>query len=349
MHIQKLRVISVLTILALASFITACGGGTTDDAASDASAGATGGESVSWDYVLFVGLEHHYGELALAFADDVRERTDGRLDITIRPAGELPYTADEYLRRAGDGSVEIADALATFMAGDCRVGAMPSLPMLVPDFDSFDAVWELLEPEVRKCTQELGADVLYTYTWPTQNIWGTGSTPSDVQDLAGRTIRQTSPEHGLMIESVGGEAVTLTTEEVPPAAQRGVVDGVLTAALNARSSKWDEFLDWGYLLDAGVIPSYVVVDEEAYGDLPDDLRDALDEASAAATTRNNDATIEAEQAARAALKESGMELVEASDADRAEVKEMMRPIWQEWAEEAQAVDLLEQVRQRLEG
>src|SRR5690606_23024874 len=100
-----LRSTPILLMAVLAMIAACCGSaGEPNETASDAGFEATttadtadqaaSGETFEWDYVLFVGLEHHYGELAQEFADDVRERTDGRLDITVRPAGELPYTAD---------------------------------------------------------------------------------------------------------------------------------------------------------------------------------------------------------------------------------------------------------------
>jgi TRAP-type C4-dicarboxylate transport system substrate-binding protein len=345
------------TVALIALLAAACGssGASTDDAMgaqsepAAAAEPAAGGETFEWDYVLFVGLEHHYGQLAQEFADDVRERTDGRLDITVRPAGELPYGADEYLARTGDGSMEMADALATFMAGGCRVGAMPALPMLVPDFETFDEIWPILEPEVEGCIQASGADLLYTYLWPTQNVWGSGEPVDSIDDVAGLTIRQTSPEHGAMIEAMGGEAVTLTTEEVPPAIQRGVMDGLLTAALNAWSGSWYEFLDWAYIVDAGIVPSYILVNADAYESLPEDLRAALDEAAAAATERNNTRTVEAEQEARELLQSEGsVTFNQASDEERTEIAEMMEDIWTTWAEGAGATPVLEEVRAAVE-
>lgn len=349
----RMRIGLYVVIGVLAMIAAACGSGSSDDGSTndtdaetgadtaDAAADDGGGETFEWDYVLFVGLEHHYGQLAQEFADDVRERTDGRLDITVRPAGELPYTADEYLARTGDGSMHMADALATFMAGGCRVGAMPALPMLVPDFETFDQIWPTLEPEVRSCIQDSGADLLYTYLWPTQNVWGRGDPVDSLEDVAGLTIRQTSPEHGALIESLGAEAVTLTTEEVPPAIQRGVMDGVLTAALNAWSGSWYEFLDWAYIIDAGIVPSYILINADAYEELPDDLRAALDEAAQAATERNNTRTTEAEAEARELLQsEGGITFVDASEQERAEVTELMGEVWSGWAAEAGAEDIL---------
>lgn len=361
-------------LLALALALTACGGdgdggGTssnddsavsddTDDTGSDdtdddtndtgSDDEASDGEVHEWDYVLFVGLEHHFGQLAEEFADDVRERTDGQVDITVRPAGELPYSADEYLSRVGDGSIHMADALATFMAGECRVGAMPALPMLVPDFESFDEMWPILEPDVDSCTDNVGADMLYTYLWPSQNIWGSGDAPQSLDDLSGLTIRQTSSEHGTLIESVGGEPVTLTTEEVPAAIQRGVMDGLITAALNAWSAGWYEFLDWGYLIEAGVIPSYILVNQDALAELPEDLRTEVTEAAEDATERNNQATIEAEQEARDKLaSEGGVELVEVPQEERDEVAEMLTDLWESWAQDVGASDTLDEVRDTL--
>lgn len=144
---------------------------------------------------------------------------------------------------------------------------------------------------------------------------------------------------------MNGEAVTLTTEEVPPAIQRGVMNGLLTAALNAWSGSWYEFLDWACIVDAGIVPSYILTNADASSSLPDDLQTALDEAAAAATERNNTRTLEAEQEACELLQsEGGLTFNEASP-ERTRIAGMMDEIWSSWAEEAGATATLEEVRQ----
>lgn len=337
--LRRARMASTIAMaLTAASALAACGGG----------AAGGSGDTYEWDFVQFVPAEHHYTKLAQEFADDVRERTDGRLDITVRPAGELPYGADEYLARVGDGSMEMADSLSTFMAGSCRVGAMPALPMLVQGYEAFEQVWPVVEPYVQDCVEQQNARLLYHYVWPSQNIFGKGEPVDDLQDLADKTIRQTSTEHGALIEAFGAEGVTLTTEEVPPAIQRGVMDGVLTSALNVKSGHWDDFLDWGLMVEAGIAPSYINVNAAAYDELPEELRTALDEAAEAATQRNNEASMQAEEEARADLESAGMVLEQATEEQRSKMEDTMVGVWEQWAEDADGAQALEEVRAALE-
>lgn len=294
--------------------------------------GDGGEESYEWDYTLFVGLNHVYGKLAQEFADTVRKRTDGRLDITVRPAGELPYTPDEFARKTGDGSVQMSDALSTFIGGDCRVAAMPALPMFVASAADYARISSTLEPKVDECLDGYGASLLYTYIWPTQNLWGAGKAVNSLDDIAGKTIRQTSPEHGLFLKALGAKGVTLVTNEVPSAMQRGVMDGLVTAALNAESSQWDEFLDWGYLVELGIVPSYIVVNTEAYEELPTDIRRTLDKTAEDYAELAEERGDKAEAEARRSLQaESGLDIKKASKEEITGLKKRMVPVWKGWA------------------
>lgn len=331
----------LLSLLMALVLIAGCGVKTGDEGK---------GETFEWDYTLYLGLNHVYGKIAQQFADTVRKRTDGQLDITVRPAGELPYSPDEFVRRTGDGSVEMSDGLGTFIGGDCKVAALPALPMLVPSAEDYARISATVEPELDECLNGYGASLLYTYLFPTQNMWGRGKPVTSLDDVSGKTIRQTSSEHGLFLKSVGAQGVTLVTSEVPSAIQRGVMDGVLTAALNARSSKWDEFLDWGYLLNLGIVPSYISVNTKAYEELPDDVRKVLDDTATEYTKLTNDRSEEAEAAAMTTLEtKSGVTINKASEAEIARLEDSMVPVWKDWARKSgkDVATVLEKVRRPL--
>ncbi|HEY8448982.1 MAG TPA: TRAP transporter substrate-binding protein DctP, partial [Bacillota bacterium] len=318
-------------------------GGATGAATGDSSANV----SIRWDYYLFVGWTHPIGEYAMRFADAVRERTGGRLEITVRPAGELPYGAAEMVRAVGEGRVQLGDGLATFITGEARVAAVPALPFLVTEVDELEAIWPTLKLHVDQAFADYGAQTLFIYTWPTQNVWGRGEPIRTLADFRGRKIRQTSPEHGALIARLGGEPVTFTTAEVPTALQRGVMNAVLSAAFNIRGAKWYEFLEWGYILDFGLVPSYILVNREAYAGLPDDVRAALDEVAAEFQAEMLAGIPARELDDRQALAtEHGIELIEAADADRRAAVELMASYWDEWAREGgpETVEALAAVR-----
>ena len=53
-------------------------------------------------------LTHPSSVLCQQFADEVYEKTDGMVQITVRAPGELSYSANDYLTAVGDGSIPVS-------------------------------------------------------------------------------------------------------------------------------------------------------------------------------------------------------------------------------------------------
>lgn len=287
-----------------------------------------GSQSVTWEYSLVVPLATPTGELAQAFAEDVKERTDGRFDIQIRAVGELPFKPGELFSRVGDGSVAMADVPAAFGSGECPAAGALTLPLLVQSIDEVRQTFPIVEPMISECTEGLGARLLYYSSWPSSELFGRGDPVTSLEDLQGLSIRQTGPEAGAFLKELGAEPVTLSTEESPVALEQGVIDGMLTSAPTARNYGWYESMDWAYLLHAGAYPSLIVVNQEAYDDLPENFQSALDEAAEQATVDAYDRTSADESQDTAWLGgEGGLEVTVASDEERAQLTEQMISVW----------------------
>lgn len=316
------------------------GGAGTGESPSPEAAGEQGdggepaGETISWDYMMVLPVSHLFTQRAEAFADEVRERTDGQLDITVRPAGELPYGPDEFLRRTGDGSVALSQAPSTFIAGDCAIAGLPALPFLLTSIEELQAAESILEPYLNDCFEQRGARLLYWNYFPNQQFWGGGEAVTSLDGLSGLQIRQTGAEYAALIELLGAEPVTLTTPEVAPAIQRGVMDALITAGLTVTGSQWHEFLEWGYLIDMGLPPDYILISQEAYEGLPEDVGATLDEIAAEFQGRAVEENQATEQESLDVLEtEHGLTLTEASEEDTQRATELMTSYWEEWAQE----------------
>src|SRR5690554_4833946 len=69
-----------------------------------------------WDLSIYLGLNSSSTKLLAEFVEEVKEKTNGELDITIRAAGELPYAANEYHNAVGAGEIAMADS--SFLTAD---------------------------------------------------------------------------------------------------------------------------------------------------------------------------------------------------------------------------------------
>ncbi len=297
-----------------------------------------GGSAIAkttWDFYSFLPVSHpvvgHYQK----FADTVRERTNGELELIVRPAGELPYSPTEGIRVFGRGQVPAGGMNAAFIQGSAPLLNIMGLPFLVQTYEDYDKAWKVIGPEQTALLKKEGIVLLGGFSWPPQEIWGTGKAPSSMAELAGLKIRTSSPHQTAMLTRMNASGITIATAEVPVALQRGVVNGVMTAGYNARASKWGEFLDWGYLLHEHMAgPHYVVANERAYNRLSKDVQATLRDEAEKLGDR-----IHAEMSGNesAALKDLAatynITLVEPTAADRKKMLDMMIPYWDEWAKE----------------
>jgi TRAP-type transport system periplasmic protein len=308
-------------------------------------------KAAPWDMVVMVGLTHFVGSAEKDFVEDVAKRTNGALAVTVRPPGELPYKLTEYLRTIGQGNVQMCDVYMGFIAGDSKLGALTGLPFLVANAKELQKVMPILEPYIREDFARYGAEILTWYTWPEQNFFGRGKPITTFDDFKGRKIRTTSPEQSELLKRLGAIPVSLTAPEVPSAAQRGIMEAVMTAGFNLLFSKWYEFTEWAYLPNIHIGgPSYILVNKGALAALSPEARKGLQDAAQAFQARMLKEIPAREQADLKTLEvEHKVKLYPANPADVAKMRKLMEGYWDEWAKQGgpKTVEAVAQVRKAL--
>ncbi|MFZ5779141.1 MAG: TRAP transporter substrate-binding protein [Pseudomonadota bacterium] len=238
---------------------------------------ASAQSSTKWDMYAMTGVTHPITLRYKEFAEEVKKATNGKLDIVVRPAGELPFRATEVVKVAGDGQVQITEAYQGFISGSTPLASMTSLPFLVRSGEELDKVWPIIDKFTAPLFHKAGVKNLFYHTWPVQNMFGRGKPIRTIEDFKGRKIRSTDGKQAEMLKQLGASSVSLTTAEVPVAMERGVAEGFITAGFNVIGAKWYEFVEWAWLGDIHIGgPDYTLVNIEAYNKLDADTRAKLD-------------------------------------------------------------------------
>lgn len=288
-----------------------------------------------WDLSAMVGATHPITLHYKGFSDEVKKRTEGKLDIVVRPAGELPFKATEIVKATGDGNVQLGEAYQGFISGSVPLASIASLPFLVRTPDELIKVYPIIEKYVTPEFEKNGVKVLYWFTWPVQNVWGKGKPIKTAADFAGRKIRTTDGKQSEMMKRLGGSAVSLTTAEVPVAMERGVAEGFYTAAFNVMGAKWYEFVQWGWLGQVHVGgPDYLLVNKAAYDKLDPKVREQLDAVAKEWGPKTTAANVADEVGAIEALKtKHKVEMITPSDSDVKAITDKMKEYWESWAKQ----------------
>ena len=212
-----------------------------------------------------------------AYCDRVRERSNGRLDITLYSAGDLVP------------SVEIADALRVGMIdmayawANYFVGIIPetnldigSIPPLI--FESVEDVWMLywlggLDDIMRKGFADYGIEYLGSLFDNTPIAFWSRYPMYSIEDVKGFKIRYYG-YHAKVFEKLGATPVFLPHEEVYTSLSQGVIDGSATNAKNYKDQKLYEVAPYFYELPDFYSPNYgsFMVSKKSWDALPDDLK-----------------------------------------------------------------------------
>lgn len=291
--------------------------------------------AVTWDYFSFTGVTHTVTKLQMAFADEVGKRTNGQLKIIVRPAGELPFRADETPRIVGEGLVQMGSSYVGFISGAVPIAGISGQPFLVRTVADLDKVYPIIDRYTRPEFEKRGFKTLYHFSWPPQNMFGINKPILSAADFAGRKIRTTDPKQAEMVKRLGGVSITLAPIEVPVAMQRGLMEAVLTASFNLVASKWTDLVKWAWYGDINVGgPNYELVNLKAYNALPPDVQKVLTEVAAQWGPKMTAEIQALERVDREAMKPKyGIETYEATPAVIDELAAKMVPYWDEWAQQ----------------
>jgi TRAP-type C4-dicarboxylate transport system substrate-binding protein len=283
------------------------------------------------------------GNFHKAFAAEVEKKTNGQLVITVKSPGELPYSPTATLATVGANRVQIGDG-AAFISGESKAAALTMLPFLISNVKQFTTSLKVLRPSLTSDFNRYGVQSLYTYMWPLQVGWGTGTPPQSLADFKGMKIRSSTAEQAYFFQQLGASPVTIATAEVAPSIQRGVVTGVATAAYNALPLGWGQLFKWGYLQPINIVPGFVVINKEALAELPAGIRSTLLSVAAKWQKKLLSQIPTAEARYRTGMKGQGVTLIQPAKADQKRGASIMKPYWVKWAKDANLSTQLKAVR-----
>ena len=304
-----------------------------------------------WDLSSMMGATHPVTLHYKAFADEVKKRTEGKLDITVRPAGELPFKATEAVKATSDGSVQLCQAYQGFISGSVPLASMASLPFLVRTPEDLEKVYPIIEKYTKPEFDKNGIKVLYWFTWPIQNVFGKGKPIRTAEDFTGRKLRTTDAKQSEMMKRLGGSALSIAPAEVPVAMERGVAEGFFTAAFNVMGAKWYEFVTWAWMGNIHIGgPDYLLMNKAAYEKLDPALREQLDAVAKEWGPRTSAANLKDELTAVEDLKtKHKVEFITPTDDQIAGITAKMKDFWESWAKQhgANGEAMLKEIRAAL--
>lgn len=356
---------SVMMALGLALTLTACSGGgaaKTEDTAAQTTAAAgqeqkkeeketEGAKAAASGETITLKLANNQPDgncttIAVEwFADQVRERTDGRVNIEVYNNGTLG-DAISCLEQAQYGGMDIVKAdlsTMTNFVGDYNALMMP---YIYKDTEHF---WKVHGGEVGMGIlrgEKMKEKKLYGLTYydgGTRCFYNTKKEIHSPEDMKGMLVRVQESELMMsMVESLGGQSVATAYSEVYSALQTGVVDAAENSIVNYLDQSHFEvapyFVEDHHTRSADIL----VMGEKSREKLSEEDLKIIDETALESWEYQKELWAEAEEESKKKLLENPVTITELTADELKAFQDACEPIW--YAYEGGAYkDLIDQI------
>ena len=246
---------------------------------------------------------------ALRFKEEVEKNSNGRITVTIYPNSELGSESDtlEMIQTGTCDMTITADSLSTW-APD--IGFMGT-PYMIADYDHLEKVvtgdvGAKIEKEI---LEKAGMRCLTWFARGPRYLTSTVKVTSPA-DLSKVVIRVPDvPMYVKTWQSFGAKPVPMALSEVFTSVQQGTINAQENPLSLIRSYGFAEIFP--YCMETEHVRGwiYVVIGEQKYQSLPDDLKKVVDDAALAMQETERENFYNDEKTLREELEAAGMEFV----------------------------------------
>lgn len=292
-----------------------------------------------WDLSTAWGANNFHAQSAIAFADAVREETNGSVDITVHLSGEVGVSITEKLSAVETGIVQMADMLLFLQAGEAPFLGVDTLPYLIQGQDEMRTWLEIAGPMYDEIFEAHNQRVLYYVPWPSPGVYTTDPVVS-AGDLEGQRIRAFNATSFEFLERMGAAPVELPFGELAAAVAAGTVDGAATSTSTGANSSLYQFMDHFNPLNWSMSPDAVTVNLDAWNGLSDEEREIIQRLADEMEAEFWAASANEDEKQTAVLVENGMTISAADESLTAAMSEAGQAMWADFftrVPEAQAV------------
>lgn len=279
-----------------------------------------------WDMSIVWPEGNFHTQNAMAFADAVKEATDGEVVITVHSGGALGIKGPEGMAAVRDGLVPIAEILLNQQVGEAPVLGIETLPFLAPTMADLALLHKFYRPKLDEVAAGMNQKILYMVPWPGQAVFAPNPI-NTVEDLKGLTIRVVDSNGNDFFGALGATPIQMPWGEVVPSLAAGTIKGVTTSSSSGVDGAFWEFTKYMSTFNWQASSNIMSVNLDAWNELPLETRQKIEE-TAAGLEGQFWLNSRAEDAKKiATLKENGVEVSAPSPELSAALLEKALPLW----------------------
>lgn len=288
----------------------------------------------NWDMPMAYAATNYHSEEGVAFADRVREYTDGAINITVHPGGSL-FGGGDIKRAVQTGQVPIGERFMSAHANEAPLLGWDNLPFIATSYADNAKLWEAARDSVNAQLADLNLVALYTCPWPGQGFYFNKEVGSSA-DTQGIKFRSYNSATATFAEELGMIPVQIEAAELSQALATGVASAFISSGSTGYDRKVWEHLSHYYKVNAWLPRNYVMVNTQVWEGLDDETRAAIqraaDETAASCAAKSEElANFYFDELAK-----NGMTVADASPEFLAELETIGAKMTAEWLESAGA-------------
>jgi TRAP-type C4-dicarboxylate transport system substrate-binding protein len=260
------------------------------------------------------GPSHESAIMAKKLAEELTKRSGGKLKIDVFPSGQL-YTIRQIIGALSAGSVEMGGVVThnqmAAIEKDWNVFQLPNFWNSIEhqrEFMDKDAVGRAMRERALKKTGLRHVAYVPVGPYVTFSVKDQLSSVSQMKGLKARALAA-SERPGLTAR--GMSVVSLSTEEIYPALQSGMIDTLATVPTAIKAYSWWDYLKVAQLPYAVYADSEIMANAAWFASLPKDMQDLVLGVGREISEEATDRTYKGNEQALQELKEKhGGKLVE---------------------------------------
>jgi TRAP-type C4-dicarboxylate transport system substrate-binding protein len=282
-------------------------------------------ESIKLRYSNFMPATHRMSVLTGQFCEEIKKRTNGRVEITHYPGGTLT-TAPKIFQGVVTGFSDFGWSVTNY-----NQGRFPVIDLTVMPIGKSDG-WvasQVADDFYRKFTpKELDSvHVLFLCATGPNIIFTAKTAVRTLEDLKGVKIRATGKTADTL-EALGGAPVPLEQSDTYEALRRGVIEGCLGPLEQLKGYRLGELAK--YVTASWRVGSsntfYSVMNKEKWNHLPADIKKIFDEVSMEFKVRHAQAWDEIDLEGLDFLKQHGGQAILLSEAEAKRWEKAVEPV-----------------------
>ncbi len=299
---MKKRILAMtMTAIVAALALTGCNNGL----------GINDDGTYTWKMALNSTAGDNAYDTGAAFAEKIKELTDGRVEVVLYGGGSLGTTS-EILEGMQFGVANVMCESVGTLATFTPLANIDATPYLFRDYEHFEEVWnsELGEEMKETIGEETGFKLLGgTYRGP--RIVTAKREMQHVEDFKGFKLR--APNLEMYLETwrwMGAAPTPIAMTETYTALQQNTVEGQENPMTDSMNYAFDEVCKYWIKTNHVYSSNVIIMDRDYFNDLPEDIQKAVAEAAEFASAVVSEEQLAREQAAEQELIDKGCHIIE---------------------------------------